>query len=398
MNSPDLLTVEDALRIMLERAPTLEYERVHLAYACGRVLAEHIHADRSLPPFNRVSVDGYAARLADVEQDLFVLETVAAGETAQQAVEPGTCIKIMTGAPLPHGADCVFMIEHVTEIGDGVIRYAGPPPRKHYSPEAEDAARGDILLSPGFVMRPQHLAICAAVGATAPLVSRMPRVAVLSTGDELVTAHEFPGPSEIRNSNSFQLATLAASAGAYAQDAGIVSDKYDDIRDIIEALLVDHDVILTSGGVSMGDFDLVPKVLQDIGLTPHVRRVRVQPGKPILFATGERRAVFGLAGNPVSSFVQFHLFVRRFLLAMQGMDEPARRMRLPLLTPISRQDAARALVLPGQIHPGGVALLPFHGSGHLTSLAAADCLAIVPAEVASLVEKDLVDIILLSTL
>ena len=391
-----MISYEDAAKRVGLRAWLLPPERRALAESVNRVLAESINADLDMPPFNKSSMDGYACRAADAFTPLRVLEHIPAGSVPRFPIAPGTCSKVMTGAPVPEGADCVLIVEEIEDLGDGMVRFTGSQPRGNIVPRGDDVRRGDRVLDAGTLLCPQHLPVLASVGCTEPLVRRPPRVAVIATGDELVPPADTPGPGQIRNSNSAQLTALAQQAGAHARDLGIVRDNEDDLRAAWENALADHDVVLSTGGVSMGDYDLVPDILKHHGFEIHFDRVAIQPGKPVLFATRGDQACFGLSGNPVSSFLQFVLFVEPFLRALQGA--PSARRELPLLLgeKFTRRNAGRMGWVPVRIDEAGrVRAIEFHGSAHINAFTAADGLIAFPLNVSALEEGDEVPVCLL---
>ena len=391
-----MISYEDAAKRVGLRAWLLPPERRALAESVNRVLAESINADLDMPPFNKSSMDGYACRAADAFTPLRVLEHIPAGSVPRFPIAPGTCSKVMTGAPVPEGADCVLIVEEIEDLGDGMVRFTGSQPRGNIVPRGDDVRRGDRVLDAGTLLCPQHLPVLASVGCTKPLVRRPPRVAVIATGDELVPPADTPGPGQIRNSNSAQLRALAQQAGAYASELGIVRDNEGDLRAAWENALADHDVVLSTGGVSMGDYDLVPDILKHHGFEIHFDRVAIQPGKPVLFATRGDQACFGLSGNPVSSFLQFVLFVEPFLRALQGA--PSARRELPLLLgeKFSRRNAGRMGWVPVRIDEAGrVRAIEFHGSAHINAFTAADGLIAFPLNVSALEEGDVVPVRLL---
>lgn len=391
-----MIRYEDAAARVGQAAWLLPPERVALAASLNRVLAESIHADIDMPPFNKSSMDGYACRAADAFHPLRVLEHVPAGRVPRFPIAPGTCAKVMTGAPVPEGADCVLIVEEVEELGGNIVRFTGSQPRSNTVPQGDDVRAGDRVLESGTLLRPQHLPVLASVGRTEPLVHQQPRVAVIATGDELVPPAGAPGPGQIRNSNSAQLTALAHEAGARASDLGIVRDNEADLRSTWEAALTDHDVVLSTGGVSMGDYDLVPDILKHHGFEIHFDRVAIQPGKPVLFATRGNKACFGLSGNPVSSFLQFMLFVEPFLRKLQGTTSQARIVPLVLGETFTRRNPGRMGWVPVRIDEAGqVRAIEFHGSAHINAFTAADGLIAFPVNVGALEAGDVVPVRLL---
>jgi len=341
-------------------------------------------------------MDGYACRAEDAFQVLRVLEHIPAGKVPQFPIAPGTCSKVMTGAPVPEGADCVLIVEEVDVLGDGTIRFTGPHPKGNIVPQGSDLRAGDRILDMGTLLRPQHLPVLASAGHTRPQVYQQPRVGVIATGDELLPPAGTPGPGQIRNSNSVQLVGLAQEAGALAEDLGIARDNETDLRAAWDRALADHDVVLSTGGVSMGDYDLVPDILRHHGFEIHFDRVAIQPGKPVLFGTRGDKACFGLSGNPVSSFLQFMLFVEPFLRMIQGTKSQARIVPLILGETFTRRNPGRMGWVPVRIDATGqVRAIEFHGSAHINAFTGADGLIAFPVNVGALEEGDVVPVRLL---
>ena len=391
-----MITYEDALNRVVRAAWRLPAERVPLAGALNRVLAEEVNADLDMPPFNKSSMDGYACRSVDAFGPLRVLEHIPAGRVPSHPITPGTCSKIMTGAPVPEGADCVLVVEQVRECADGTVCFTGTEPRSNICPRGEDIRAGDRVLAAGTRLRPQHLPVLASVGRDTLEVYGRPRVGVMATGDELVPPSAKPAAGQIRNSNSVQLTALASEAGAAAADLGIVADNEARMRGAWESALESHDVVISTGGVSMGDYDLVPDILRHHGFEIHFDRVAIQPGKPILFGTRGDRACFGLSGNPVSSFLQFLLFVGPFLDRLQGTAPRAFTARFVLGQDFSRRNADRMGWVPVRLDAEGhVRPIDFHGSAHINAFTAADGLLAFPTGVSALAEGDWVPVRLL---
>jgi molybdopterin molybdotransferase len=321
-----MISVREALDRVLEDLPRVGSEQVPLTAARGRVLAAAVEAPRDVPPFRNSAMDGYALRSGDVAAAsvaapvvLRVLETVGAGAVARQPVAPGTAIRIMTGAPMPDGADAVVRVEDTAEVAAGVAVRAPVGPGSNVRRPGEDMGAGETVLTPGWLLRPADIGLLASLGVAMLRVARRPRVAILSTGDELVDVGEPLGPGQIVNSNAYTLAAAVEEAGATAIHLGIVRDRPERIRAAF-ADAMSADMVLSTGGVSVGSFDYVRATLAELGYQERFWKVAQKPGKPLTFGRCGRTPVFGLPGNPVSSLVCFYLYVGPALRTMLGRD------------------------------------------------------------------------------
>ena len=392
-------------------------ERVELAQAAGRVLAQPLAADSDQPPFARSTRDGYACRAAETSthKPLAVAGATRAGQTPSGPLPPRSVWEIMTGAPVPAGADAVIMLEHVEASGAAEankIRLLPPrtiKPGENIVAQGAQARAGDELLPAGTALHSGQIALAAACGYASVEVFPRPRVAILATGDELVPVASSPAPGQIRNSNAPMLAALVAAAGG---DPWVLPTAADNAQALDAALAqaVTADLLLISGGVSAGKFDLVEPALARIGARFHFTGVRIQPGKPTVFGELPRPAAspslpfFGLPGNPVSTAVTFLLFAAPVLTALAGNAESYPRFTLARLAPSADRHAKAGLTrflpafcnfgaVPAQ--PPQVSFVPWHGSGDLVALARSNCFLVIPEDAHSLEPGSLVRILLL---
>ncbi len=390
----------DAQRAVLDAVTPLPVVSMPLREARGLVLAAPLVASHDLPPFSNSAMDGYAVRAADVEAapvTLPVLEDVPAGRVPSQPVTAGTAIKIMTGAPLPEGADAVVKVED-TEPGDGEVRIlAAAPAGTSVRPAGGDVAAGTEVFPAGLRLTPARLGVCASLGVAMPQVRQRPRVAILSTGDELVPAETANlAPGKIRDSNRFLLRGLLEELGVIVVDYGIVGDDATALNQVLGHAAANSDAVVTSGGVSMGEYDLVKSELARLG-SVDFWRVAMQPGKPFAFGNLGGTPFFGLPGNPVSVVVSFGQFLRPALLAMMGATHLFRSRVTGILDGDVRTDPAKAVFLrvavtagdDGRLH---ARLSGAQGSNIQSSLAAADAFAVVPVGVAEVAAGDLVEL------
>jgi molybdopterin molybdotransferase len=370
------------MEVVLRSVRLTGSEEVTLEEAAGRVLAEDVRSDMDMPPFNKSAMDGYACRRADLGDELAVIETIAAGYEPTKDVGPGLCSKIMTGGVVPDGADCVVMKEYVESAGGEKIRFVGKETADNICIKGEDVEAGDVVLSKGTLIGPQHVAVLASVGCAEPVVAKMPRVGVIATGDELVGPEAKPGVSQIRNSNSFGICAQVRRSGAAAVNFGIARDSNNEIDKAFAKAASQCDLVLVSGGVSAGDFDLVPGIMKDHGFELIFEKIAVKPGRPTVFGVGQEACCFGLPGNPVSTFVIFELLVRPFVYAMMGCAYEGRVVRVPLAETLRRRKTQREAWLPVMITADGAArAVEYHGSAHMNALCSADGLMCMPTGV-----------------
>ncbi len=388
-----MIPFEEAMDITLETPIRTGTERVDFNNALYRILAEDILSDVDMPPFHKAAMDGYACRKADLDKELKVLEVLAAGDIPTAFVGPGQCSKIMTGAMVPGGADTVIMVEHTEECTPGHIRFTGEKTASNIARKAEDVRAGDRVLDQGTLILPQHTPILASVGCTSPLVSKKVRVGILSTGDELVEPHITPGPGKIRNSNGFQLIAQVRAAHCEPNYLGIIPDNEEDTDRAIGKALAENNVVILTGGVSAGDFDFVPKIMRKNGVDIRFQKVAVKPGRPTVFGTTENAAIFGLPGNPVSSFVNFEVFVKPLLFKMMGHQYLPLVLKMPLDTHYKRKKADRVEFIPAHIsQEGTVVPARYHGSAHIHAMSLANGIMRIPKGTFELKKGDYTDV------
>jgi len=399
-----MLSVERAQERVLEAFRPLESERVAPLEALGRVLAEDVHAGEDIPPHDNSSMDGYAVRSADTAGAghqapvrLRVVDELPAGYVTGTEVAPGTAVRIMTGAPLPPGADAVVRVEDTRAEGEWVEIFVAAPVGQYVRPAGEDVRQGELVLPKGTLVRPQEVGMLATLGRKEVPVTRRPRVAILATGDELVEIDAPLAPGKIRDANSYSNAAQVVQCGGEPILLGIARDRVDELTDRIRAGLTGVDLFLTSGGVSVGDFDLVKQVLASEGRI-HFWRVCMKPGKPLAFgwigpsagsgqrpSTGSGRVpLLGLPGNPVSVMVSFEMFARPAMLKMLGMTRWQRpTVEATLMDEVRHKDERRHyLRVRLEERSGGYRayLTGGQGSGILSSMVKANGLAIIPED------------------
>lgn len=405
-----MLLIEEALKIILDSVTEQDIEQVSLSKSLGRVLREEVVSDSDMPPFDRARMDGYAFKAIDTAGASNInpirlrdVGNVYAGDIFNRKIESGEAVRIMTGAPVPDGADAVEKIESIDDSQSGFIElHAQVESDQFITHRGKEALKGSVMVSAGEIITPAVASVLAGFGYAKVKVSSRPRIALISTGSELVEVHETPGPSQIRNSNTYSLAGYAANAGCEIVRSFIARDDEKETYDIIAEALSISDVVILSGGVSMGDRDLVKPVLKNLGAEILVEQVAMHPGKPTVFATIPNlhaKYIFGLPGNPVSVAVSFHLFARPALLKIQG----ASNIHLPNVKAWLERDVKgsppRRSHQPAKINirDGKVFADPlkWSGSSDLPGFMKANALIVVPEDCHILKAGDLVNIILL---
>ncbi len=386
-----MISQKQAYDTMLSRARVLGSENVELGQSLNRILAEDVRADMDMPPFIKSAMDGYACRRVDLANALTIVETLKAGQVPSKTLGPNECAKIMTGGMVPDGADCVFMVEESENLDDDSVRFTAGTTRDNVCQKGEDMQVGDVVLEAGTRLGSAQVAMLASVGCVQPVVAQKPRVGILSTGDELVEPDVVPSVSQIRTSNSHQLVAQVLAANAVPVYYGIARDTEESLGEMLSKALAENDVVLLSGGVSMGEFDLVPGIMQACGLTILFDQIAIQPGKPTTFAVSDESYCVGLPGNPVATYTQFELLVKPFLYRLMGHDYVPANIRMPMARAHARKRSVRESWFPARITAeGGILPCEFHGSAHVDALCEADCLGTMPAGVDSLDEGELV--------
>jgi molybdenum cofactor synthesis domain-containing protein len=399
-----MISVAEAIEIVRQQTLQLPSEQVKLQHALGRVLAQEVVADSDLPPFDRSQMDGYAVRAEDVREAparLRIVGESAAGKGWHNQLEEGQAVRIMTGAPVPVGADSVQQVELTHELKDGTVveLLESVETGRSIVKRGAEIKAGEVVLSVGTTINAAMMAVLAAFGYAKVEVFRRPRVAVLATGTELVAVDKNPGQDQIRDSNNYSIGAYAELAGATVERLPLTGDDTSLLKKQITKAAERCDVIVTSGGVSMGVYDVTKAALKELKAEVFFERVALRPGKPTVFARLPNGAlVFGLPGNPVSVSVTFNLFARTALLAMQGATEPALKAETAVLAKVVKGTMDRESYLPVQLttnDDGQLIAFPLKwgGSSDFVAFAVATALAIVPAGVKTIEAGSLVRVV-----
>lgn len=362
-----MISFQEALHIVTDISVHPNTERISFTDAVNRVLAENIVSDIDMPPFNKSAMDGFACRIEDIHSSLKEIEIIPAGKVPQFSIEKGICSRIMTGAMIPQGADCVIKVEDTERI-DSIVTFIGQKTSANICYVGEDIHEGDIVLTKNTRLKPPHVAVLASVGAVNPLVYAQATVAIISTGDELVEPSAFPAPGMIRNSNASQLITQVKNAGAIPEYFGIALDTPESTREKISNAMKQCDIVILTGGVSMGDFDYVPQILLEKEVDIRFKSIAVQPGRPTVFGVTDNCFFYGLPGNPVSSFVQFELLVRPLIAKIEGSTYKPNIISAPMASEYVRKNDKRKGFIPVYFNDEGeVVPVDYHGSAHIHS-------------------------------
>ena len=384
--------LEDVLSIIMKLGGVQLSENIELSNCLDRILAKDIVSDINMPPFDKSAVDGFACKSTDIKKELEIIETIPAGKVPEKKVETGQCARIMTGAPIPEGTDCVIMKEDTETFGKR-MKILKSPDKSNICYLGEDVKKGDKVLVKGTLLAPQHLSILATVGCINPLVFKKPKVSVIVSGNEIVEPGLTPEPSKIRNSNGTQLLNQLIKAGCEPYYIGIIDDDVKLLRNAISKAYLQSNILIITGGASKGDFDLIPATLNKTGFKTYFTEVAIQPGKPFSFSTKENLFCFGLSGNPVSSYIQFEVIVKPFLYRMAGRSKIIFPLKVPIGEYISRKKTEREYYFPVKFSEEFKAIpVEFHGSAHIMSLTEADGIAQIPVGIKEIKEGELVNV------
>lgn len=362
-----MITHSEALQIVLDTAFTTGKETIPVGESVHRILAEDVFSAITMPPFNKSMVDGFAIQKKDIAGELVIEGFIAAGEKEDFMLREGHCMKIMTGAPVPKGADMVVMVEDVELLGDK-IRILNQKSSTNISPMGEDIREGDLVLPGGTLIKPFHSGILATLGLDSVHVYKKPSIGIIVTGNEIIEPGNTLQSGQIYNCNATQLISLCRSMDMESAYYGIVEDTYEATEKAIQSGLEKHDVLIITGGVSMGELDYVAPAIKNSGLNLCFDSIAAQPGRPLVFARNEQKFCFGMPGNPVSGLVLFETIVKPMLYRIMGHDFCAPVFPFVLGQTISRKKAGRKSWYPVKLdQQGTVSPLLYHGSAHISA-------------------------------
>lgn len=386
-----MILPEEAQKIMSRYGNPSRIEEMALIGSLGRVLGEDIYSEIEMPPFDKSAMDGYAVNSKDKSERYKIIETIPAGKFPEKKLEPGQCSKIMTGAPLPEGADRVIKVE-VTEEKQGYMCLTGDDPVFNVCFQGEDINIGDRILEKGKVIRAQEIGAAASLGFDKVKVYKKVKTGLIMTGTEIKDPGGSLLPGQIYNSNGYSLSAQLVNSGVEVAERIIVSDDRSLLKKSFEKMIKSMDLTIISGGVSMGEFDFVPELLKELGVNVHFNKVAIQPGKPTLFGTKGEKVVFGLPGNPVSTFVIFEILVKPVLMRMAGSTYSPMIVKGELKEGFKRRKTERDLYIPVFYDSGVVRLIEYHGSAHFISLLKANGLMKIGRGIKEIPEGETVDV------
>lgn len=387
-----MIEFQEALHIIKSNSSQLGTEPIQLEQALNRVLAKNTYYDVNIPPFNKSAMDGYACRMQDISNQLEVIEIIHAGKKPENTIGENQCAKIMTGAVVPQGADCVIMKEHIDVISENTVKCSTGKTKANICYTGEDVKVNDLALPKSSLLTARHIPILAGAGNSQIEVYKQPKVTVFATGSELVEPNEQPLSYQIRNSNSSQMMAQLLEMGITGNYAGIVKDNFEETETNFSKALETSDVIIMSGGVSVGDFDFIPLVIEKLGFEILLTRSAIQPGKPVIFARKGNKYCFGLAGNPASSFVQFELYLKPFLYGLMAFDFIPVMTKAKITESYFRKKTDRLKFIPAVLHSNhSITPVEYHGAAHINALINANSLILMPIGTSELKEGEEVD-------
>jgi molybdopterin molybdotransferase len=366
-------------------------EPVELKHALGRVLQQDIFADADMPAFHKSAVDGYACHFGDIANTLEVVEVIIAGMVPAKTVGKNQCSKIMTGAVVPNGCDCIFMVEDAEKTAENIVKCTNPATKKNILFRGEDYRSGEKLVQKGTLIQVSHTAVLAGVGKTKITVSALPKIALITTGSELVEPSEIPDEGKIRNSNASQLMAQLQKMNLPVNYLGLAKDNSEEIARLFVHTLETYDFIIFTGGASVGDFDFIPEILKQQGFNIFWDRTGMKPGNPMTFSQKGGKYVFGLSGNPVSSLVQFELIAKPAIYRLLGANYAPFRIKAPLSFNFRQRKSDRLILAPVIINADGVVeAIQFNGSAHINALVYANALMEIQIGQTEILTGDLV--------
>lgn len=381
------------LEIISTVNPDFQTEKIDLTNALHRILQEDVVADINMPPFDKSAMDGYACKMEDIGNEMEVLEVIHAGALPKFVIGKNQCSKIMTGAAVPEGADCVFMVEHSKNLDEKIVICTNSKTAKNICYCGEDYKKGEVLISKGTIIKESQIAVLAGAGYSQLIVTKQLKIALVTTGSELVEPSEIPPAGKIRNSNSSQISAQLKKIGLDVTYLGLAKDNYQKLSDLLISTFNEFDVLIFTGGASVGDFDFIPHILKEQKFNILWERTGLKPGNPMTVAHKGDKYCIGLSGNPVSSLVQFEFIAKPFLFKLLNAHHSPLRIKSEMASGFFRKKADRFAVIPVLINADGkIETINFHGSAHINSLVFANALMEVPVGISKIEKGDSVHV------
>lgn len=390
-----MINFEEAQKIMSKNVELLDIEEINFQESLGRILARDIFSDVNMPPFDKSAMDGYACRAEDIANELEVVEIIPAGYVPQKKVGKNQCSKIMTGAMVPEGANMVIIVENTEKTDENHIRFFKEKSSSNICYFAEDVKISDLVLKKGTKISSTHIPVLASVGAVNIKVYKKPRIAIITTGSELVEPENIPEKSQIRNSNAYSILALLKEIGIEANYHGITKDTKEATHELLKKAAENSDIIIFSGAVSMGDFDFVPEVLKEEGVEILFHGINVKPGKKTIFGKRNSKYFIGVPGNPVSAFIQIKLLIIPFIFEMMGHTINDLTIKLPLAQNFIRKHGNRKEFIPVFIENNNVKISEYHGSAHINAYSYVNGIMEIEREITEIKKGELVNVRLL---
>ncbi len=383
--------LHNAIKIIRTQSKPVGTELIPVSKSLNRILAEDIHSDINIPPFNKAKMDGFACRRIDLPGPFKVIDEIPAGKVSSFVIGEGECARIMTGAPVPQGADTVIVLEKNETQPDGSVLYTSDHTESNICLTGEDVKKGETVLKEGTLINPQHVAVLASVGKDEIKVYSTPGVAVISTGSELIEHNSVPVGGQIRNINGLQMLAQLSGIGINASYMGIVPDKKELIQKSIEDAIETNDVVFISGGVSIGDYDFIPQTVLEMGFEIYITSIDIKPGRHTIFAVKDNKYILGFPGSPVASFVQMELLGKTLLYNLMGHHKELKKYKVVFIDDFERKNTDRLEFLPVLISDTGKAnLIPYNSSGHIHAVSRANALMEIPVGVKTVEKGDMV--------
>jgi molybdopterin molybdotransferase len=388
-----MITHNEALKIVLDSDFRTETENILVSESLNRVLADDAHSGIFMPPFNKSMVDGYACLKNDLDKELVLDAIVGAGNLSSMEILPGHCIKVMTGAPVPKNTELVVMIEDVSITNSNRIVVENKKSSVNVSPKGEDIKAGDKVLAKGTLLKPFHCGILATIGKSMVEVYKKVKVGIIVTGDEIIEPGNELASAQIYNSNAYQIINNCRTLNIVPEYFGIAHDSYEGVESAIKSMLEKNDVLIITGGVSMGDYDYVAPVLKNSGMVVKFDSIFAQPGRPLVFATDGKKFCFGMPGNPVSGLVLFETIVKPFLYQTMGHNFKACISQYKLKNKLVRKKGWRKSFYPVKLNDDNtVSAIAYHGSAHLNAYSEAFGITAMEIGVLEIKEGQIIDV------